>query len=875
MIENKKKSIIIKKNRKISLLWLLPFIAFLLASWLGYRSYLESGQRITIQFHSAQGITAGRTPIRYHGLEVGMVKNVRLSENLKSVFVEADIYPEAVKALKQDTLFWLEKPRASVTGISGLDTLFSGNYIGMQPGNAEEKSLEFIALADPIIEEPATKGISVKIIADDLGSLNIGSQVYYKKVPVGRVYNYGLSKKSEQITIDVHIDQAYEHLVKPNSRFWNVSGLSADIGFEGVDIQSTDLASLIMGGISFDSPKEVVQGTNQDRRYQLYEDYNAAKRGAKIIITLPPDSNIRYKGTPIIYNGFKVGEINSFELDNEEKFVGHATIDPMYTEHLNIGTHFIIQETQIGFDGVKNLANTIKGDFLKMEVGSGELSNEFVAISEDAFTSLQQGRLHITLFADQSFNITPNSLVSYLGVEVGRVVDVDITTNKKVAIELEIDNKYAQYVTPQTTFYVDSGFDAHIDTTELSVNLPSLKQVISGNISFIAKGKGQAHSRYPLLENKRLAMLAQSNALSYKIFTLTTNNLSGLQIGASVLYHDLPVGRVESYDLKGDVFEIRLKISAQYAHLINAKTVFWNYSGLHVDASLAGVKMRTTTIGTMLKGGVAFDTMPLVQSKKDGRFKLYASLDDAKHFGHEIHIAAKNIDGLRVGSKLKYLKVDIGEVTGITPNLSKQRVDIDARLYPEYSKEFTRSDARYHLVAPAMTFRGVKNADAVFNVYIGAIPGQDSGYSDQFSLFKVPQTLPGDKVYVLETNRRDSLKTDSPVYFRDVEVGVVHKITLGKLSDRVLIYIKVFKEYTYLVRENSVFWNSSGVDMNFSMGGVRLQTGTVDTLMKGGVSFATPDIQPLKPKARAGQHFVLTRSVNPIWREWRTAIPKE
>lgn len=875
MIDNKQKHIILRKNRKISLLWLLPFIALIIATWLGYRSYLESGQRIVIQFHSAQGITAGRTPIHYHGLEVGMVKKVRLSENLKSVFVEADIYPEAVKALKKDTLFWLEKPRASVTGISGLDTLFSGNYIGMQPGTAEEKSLKFTALADPIIEKPATKGISVKLIADNLGSLNIGSQVYYKKVPVGRVYNYGIDKKTEKIAIDVQIDQAYEHLVKSNSRFWNVSGLSADIGFEGVDIQSTDLASLIMGGIAFDSPKETTALNNEEHIYELYDDFSVAKRGIKISIILPADSNIKYKGTPIVYNGFKIGELKKYELNSEEKFVGFANINPMYAEHLNVGTHFVIQETQIGLDGIKNLANTLKGDFLKMEVGSGESTNKFVAISEDAFTSLQEGRLHITLIADQSFNITPNSLVSYLGVEVGRAVKVYITDAKKVAIDLEIDKKYAQYVTPKTSFYVDSGFNANFDSTELSVNLASLKQVVSGNISFIAKGKGQAHTQYPLLENKRLAKLAQSNALNHKIYTLTTNNLSGLQIGASVLYHNLPVGQVKSYDLKGDEFEIKLKISAQYAHLITEKTVFWNYSGLHVDASLSGVKVRSTTVGTMLKGGIAFDTMPLVQAKKNGKFKLYANQEDATHFGRDIHITAKNIDGLLVGSKIKYLKVPIGEITQITPNLKQRKVHISARLYPEYSKEFTRKDAKYHLVAPAMTFRGIKNADAVFNVYIEANPGQANAYSDHFSLFDVPQTQLGDKIYVLETNRRNSLKTDSPVYFRDVEVGVVHKITLGKLSDRVLIYIKVFKEYTYLVRENAVFWNMSGVDMNVSMGGIRVQTGTVDTLMKGGVSFAIPDIQPLRSKAKNGQHFILTRSVNPIWREWRTAIPKE
>ena len=117
----------IKTERGISPLWILPLLALCLGGWLVYSAFVEAGQRIQIYFDDAQGLTAGRTTIRYQGLEVGMVKNITLSKDLSNIYVDADIYPEASELLKDNTQFWLVKPQASLTGISGLDALVSGD----------------------------------------------------------------------------------------------------------------------------------------------------------------------------------------------------------------------------------------------------------------------------------------------------------------------------------------------------------------------------------------------------------------------------------------------------------------------------------------------------------------------------------------------------------------------------------------------------------------------------------------------------------------------------------------------------------------------------------------------------------------------------
>lgn len=110
----------IKRDRGISPLWLLPLLALCLAGWLVYKAVNEAGERIQIHFNNASGLIAGRTTIRYQGLEVGMVRDVSLSKDLKSIYVTADIYPEAAKTLRSNTQFWLVKPKASITGIWAL-----------------------------------------------------------------------------------------------------------------------------------------------------------------------------------------------------------------------------------------------------------------------------------------------------------------------------------------------------------------------------------------------------------------------------------------------------------------------------------------------------------------------------------------------------------------------------------------------------------------------------------------------------------------------------------------------------------------------------------------------------------------------------------
>ena len=144
------------------------------------------------------------------------------------------------------------QPSVSLAGISGLDSLVSGNYITLQPGDGDSED-EFIAEEQGPIAQVNPGDLLIHLISDDLGSISIGASVYFKKMPVGKIYDYRFNKENK-VEIDVVIDKAFTRFVKKDSRFWNISGINANINASGVNVEIDSLNSVVQGAVSFDSP---------------------------------------------------------------------------------------------------------------------------------------------------------------------------------------------------------------------------------------------------------------------------------------------------------------------------------------------------------------------------------------------------------------------------------------------------------------------------------------------------------------------------------------------------------------------------------------------------------------------------------------------
>ncbi|ELS8946690.1 MlaD family protein [Vibrio fluvialis] len=863
----------VRRNKGISPLWILPILTMILAGWLVVKAIHDAGDRIQIYFSDAQGLVAGRTTIRYQGLEVGMVRDIKLSSDLNSIYVEADVYPEATRLLSADTRFWLVKPTASLSGVSGLDALVSGNYIAIQPGSdidgQSDHPDEYHALDSAPSDLLANSGLTISLKASDLGGISIGSQIVYKKIPIGEVYSYQLDESAKSVIIQASIKNEYRHIITSESRFWNVSGVGTTVGFDGIDVRLESLSALIGGSIAVDSP-DGGEPVEQNTQFRLYRDLKTAGRGIPVKIDLPDNNNINPSGAPIIYRGIEIGQITNLQLNND-KIVASAAVQPAFSDLLNSGSHFVLEEAKVSLTGVENLANLVKGNFLTLVPGEGDRARHFTAVRKAEFSQEQSRSVALKLIAESSFGLEKDAQILYRGVAVGSVTAVKLAADK-VEFDVLIDKQYASLVRSQSRFYVTGSASAALTESGLSVSIPPAKQLLTGSISFVSEGSEKTKQSYRLYQNQSLAEIAKYNQSGSQTLQLFAPELPPVNAGSPLLYRNLKVGTVSSFKLTQSGVVIEAKIENQYKHLITSQTVFWSRSGVEVNASLSGVSIKAAPLQTLIQGGIEFDNINGVENKQGELWKLYPDYQQAQKYGEEIMLVAQGNTGITIGTPIKYNGVQVGEITDVLPDFSSPQVRFKARIQPTYAPYITKAGSVFWLAEAKVGLKGVSNLQNLISKAIEVKPGSGKA-TKQFTLSAMPYQAKG-ITFSLQSETRGSIDVGTPVLYRDIEVGRVTDVRLGNFADRVISTIEIESKYAYLVRENSLFWNTSGLDVSIGLSGANVKAGTLDSIVRGGITFATPEQKQLTAAAKAGQSFYLYPTPQEEWKKWRTAIPK-
>ncbi|MGE5669274.1 MAG: intermembrane transport protein PqiB, partial [Betaproteobacteria bacterium] len=246
-------SVVRRKRLRLSIVWVIPILAAIVALGIAIQRVRSEGPTITIAFKAADGVEAGKTFIRYKDVRIGQVTAVELSEDYSKVIVKAKIAKHAAGLMVKDAKFWVVAPQISLGGVSGLNTLLSGNYIGFQAGKSTEEQTDFIGLdAAPIITDQTGRPFILK--ARSLGALGIGSPVYYHQIKVGQVAAYRLAADGKSVEITVFVESPYDEYVNGGTRFWNAGGIDVSVGADGVDVRTESLVAALVGGVAFDTP---------------------------------------------------------------------------------------------------------------------------------------------------------------------------------------------------------------------------------------------------------------------------------------------------------------------------------------------------------------------------------------------------------------------------------------------------------------------------------------------------------------------------------------------------------------------------------------------------------------------------------------------
>ncbi len=316
---------LIKERSGVSLVWLIPLITALIGGWLVVKTLYEQGPQITIEFKTAEGIEAGKTRLMFKNLSIGLVSSLTFSDDYGGVLLTADIDKEAERFLRRGTRFWVVKPRLGVRGVSGLSTLLTGAYIELEPGQGAPQR-HFTGLEIPPVVTADEAGSRIVLLSKKLGSLDIGSPLYYQGMLAGEVLGHELATDRKSVFVHAFVKSPYDQLIRGNTRFWHASGVDVSIDADGVDVRTESVLSLLFGGIAFNTPDEL-EPLEEDLSalvFTLHDSPEAIEEEAftkKIRFVMFFEDSVRGLNVdaPVEFKGIKVGSVVDLRLEFDRR----------------------------------------------------------------------------------------------------------------------------------------------------------------------------------------------------------------------------------------------------------------------------------------------------------------------------------------------------------------------------------------------------------------------------------------------------------------------------------------------------------------------------------------------------------------------------
>ena len=337
---------VVRERRRLSPVWIVPIIAALLGLWLVWKYYSARGPAITVRFENAEGIVAGKTPVLCRSVNVGTVENVELTQDLKGVVVHMQMDREATRLLTQDAQIWVVRPRYGGSGISGLTTIVSGNYIELGPGVASTGRRDFIGLEQPPVTPKGVPGLHVTLFTDEAGGVGPGTAITYKGLSAGRIESRVFHPENGKVEFGAFISAEYAPLVRTNTKFWNASGIDVQVGANGLQLHTGTLESLLMGGITFGQPTGAssAPAVTDGATFTLYESLEDTRKFAmrsSLPYLLLFSGSVRglSDGAPVEFRGVRIGTVNGVSFrylpnDPERRVPVLVQIDPSFITNL-------------------------------------------------------------------------------------------------------------------------------------------------------------------------------------------------------------------------------------------------------------------------------------------------------------------------------------------------------------------------------------------------------------------------------------------------------------------------------------------------------------------------------------------------------------
>jgi paraquat-inducible protein B len=831
------------------------------------------------------GSLGKQSPVSFKQITVGHISGFKYNEQTNLVDINVFIQPRYANLVKESSRFW----NASGFDISGsltsgvnvrtqsLASIISGG-IAFDNSIVDDKKITAINGSEYQLHpdfKTAEMGHEITLTLNWDSGVDRGAAVMYQGIKLGEIDTFlKIDAESRKITAKAKIDPRVIPYLTDDTQFFVVS---PTIDLSGV----TNFNSLLAGTHIGFRPSLTGTAKSDFILYNHKPAYSYNEPGLHLILH-SNDAGSLVQGTGVYYHQQRVGDIQEIINTGPSKFIIHIFIDPKYQSYVSTDSRFW-NASGVNISGglqsfevkAQSLQSILKGGIAFDEGLKEELPEN--GTNFDLFSSIDiaKQREIFTLKIPSAKGLSTKTRIRYRGETIGSVHKIS-HENDAVTLQVGVLPNFKHLLK------VDSQFWLVRPQLTLS-GMADTDAIFGGAYITLTAGTGVPHRQF-LLSNVAPAKHISAAGLQLALVSPSGNVVSP---GNPISYRGITIGQVDNValDHKGINVNIHISIDDEYRHLINNSTRFYNASGITASGGISNFIVKTESMDSILRGGISFynpENEQLDGILKEGQnFTLYQHIDHARSAGLAITIDFDEIAGLKSNLKIKYKDQTIGHV---------ERLVFDSKVYGtkaiaylnDAGRHFAVKDSKFWLSQPEVGLVGNKNFNAILEGgFISVKPGKSVEQSSHFKAYNIPpvvEQLPYGLNLRLSAKTLGSVRVGDPVLYRQIKVGKVIGTDLSQQANMVDIFINIATRYAPLVTDQSKFWNSSGIQIEAGLfSGVSIKSESIETLLAGGIAFATPDVNKnVQGKAASsGQTYPLHDEVQAQWQAWQPEIQIE
>ena len=843
------------------------------------------GLHLTLQT-SVLGSISENSPITFKQIPIGYVTGYHFIEENQSININIFIEQEYAHLVKENSLFWntsgVQLTASITSGIKvntdSLASIIAGGIavdtLSYQQELAPAKNGQVFPLHADF--QSAETGHEIELTLDWNSGIDNNAAILYQGLTIGTIESITkIDPKTRKIVAKAKVNPRVVPYLTEQSQFYLVS--------PHLDLTGVSNAKTLLTG-TYISIRPSLQGkpTNKFSVYNSKPPYKYTEPGLHLIIQANDRHSLQV-GSQVYYKQQSVGNVQAIETISSEQHFIHIHVKPEYKHYVATSSHFYnnsgisIKANLQGVDiKAQSLQSILSGgiSFINLETESIDQP----VVNGDKFSlfanqQLAEQRTSFTLSINVNKHVGENTRILYRGEEIGAIHKIENQGNQS-KLHLGLLPKYEMILREGTQFWLAK--------PNLSLSGATDTDALLGGayITFnLDKENNTVKTDFVLLTSPPAKPVSASGLQ----LSLVTNNASVATAGSSVSYRGVVVGQVDNVALDKETDKVRVNITIDDEHksLIQADTRFYNASGVMLTGGLGDFVVKTESIDAILRGGISFYNPDGVKQsqvtvKELDSFALFEHFEQAENAGLSISIHFNDFTGLKINTKVVYQGQELGAVTRLVFN--DNEIGATALvLLNDLGKKYAKQGTQFWLVEPEIGLVGSKNITSLLDgAFIGLLANTNTTELETvFEALELPPTvkqLPYGLNIKLTANRLGSIRIGNPILYRQVKVGKVIGIDLSSTADAVDIFINIANRYAPLVNNGSKFWNTSGINIEAGIfAGVNIDSESIETLIAGGIAFATPEQEELESQNKQTS-FILHQNADSDWLEWQTKI---